>query len=65
MVDLRVAGSSFTSFDAAEGTLGVDVGRVRDALSVGDAGDLAQFALDAAKQHAGNQYRRDNAHHRA
>nr|WP_239642340.1 hypothetical protein [Haloarcula amylolytica] len=48
MVDLRVSGSSFTSFDAGRGTLGVDVGRVRDALSVGDAGDLAQFALDAA-----------------
>jgi len=48
MVDLRVSGSSFTSFDAGRGTLGVDVGRVRDALSVGDAGDLAQFTLDAA-----------------
>ncbi|RLM95288.1 hypothetical protein [Haloarcula sp. Atlit-7R] len=48
MVDLRVSGSSFTSFDAGRGTLGVDVGRVRDALSIGDAGDLAQFALDAA-----------------
>jgi len=48
MVDLRVAGSSFSSFDAATGTLGVDVGRVRDALSIGNAGDLAQFALDAA-----------------
>jgi len=48
MVDLRVSGSSFTSFDAGRGTLGVDVGRVRDALSVGDAGDLAQFVLDAA-----------------
>jgi len=48
MVDLRVSGSSFTSFDAAKGTLGVDVGRVRDALSIGDAGDLAQFVLDAA-----------------
>ncbi|WP_146418288.1 beta clamp domain-containing protein [Haloarcula hispanica] len=48
MVDLRVAGSSFSSFDAATGTLGVDVGRVRDALSIGNAGDLAQFALDPA-----------------
>ncbi|KAA9400586.1 hypothetical protein Har1131_17970 [Haloarcula sp. CBA1131] len=48
MVDLRVSASSFSSFDAGRGTLGVDVGRVRDALSVGDAGDLAQFALDAA-----------------
>ncbi|EMA31005.1 hypothetical protein [Haloarcula japonica] len=48
MVDLRVSASSFSSFDAGRGTLGVDVGRVRDALSIGDAGDLAQFALDAA-----------------
>ncbi|WP_367176284.1 hypothetical protein [Haloarcula rubripromontorii] len=48
MVDLRVSGSSFRTFDAGTGTLGVDVGRVRDALSIGDAGDLAQFALDAA-----------------
>ncbi|AJF28048.1 DNA polymerase (plasmid) [Haloarcula sp. CBA1115] len=48
MVDLRVSGSSFSTFDAGTGTLGVDVGRVRDALSIGDAGDLAQFALDAA-----------------
>ncbi|MFU1782952.1 hypothetical protein ACM16X_16365 [Haloarcula japonica] len=51
MVDLRVSGSSFNSFDAAKGTLGVDVGRVRDALSIGDAGDLAQFALDAGIAH--------------
>ncbi|MFY4814792.1 hypothetical protein ACOJIV_19165 [Haloarcula sp. AONF1] len=48
MVDLRVSASSFSTFDAGRGTLGVDVGRVRDALSIGDAGDLAQFALDAA-----------------
>ncbi|WP_367175710.1 hypothetical protein [Haloarcula rubripromontorii] len=48
MVDLRVAGSSFSSFDAATGTLGVNVERVRDALSISNAGDLAQFALDAA-----------------
>ncbi|KAA9400694.1 hypothetical protein Har1131_18620 [Haloarcula sp. CBA1131] len=48
MVDLRVSGSSFSTFDAGRGTLGVDVGRVRDALSIGDAGDLAQFKVDAA-----------------
>ena len=48
MVDLRVSGSSFSTFDAGTGTLGVDVGRVRDALSIGDTSDLAQFTLDAA-----------------
>ena len=47
MVDLSVEGSSFETFKTDSGTLGVDIGRFRDALSIGDAGDLAQVTLDA------------------
>jgi len=48
MVDLSVGGDSFETFQTDSGTLGVAVSRVRDALSIGDAGDLAQVTLDTA-----------------
>jgi proliferating cell nuclear antigen len=46
MVDLSVDGDSFETFQTDSGPLGVAVGRVRDALSIGAAGALAQVALD-------------------
>jgi proliferating cell nuclear antigen len=48
MVDLSVDGDSFETFTTDPGTLGVTVGRVREALSIGEPGDLAQFSLKAA-----------------
>jgi len=48
MIDLSVDGDSFETFQTDSGTLGVAVGRVRDALSIGDAGDLVQITLDTA-----------------
>jgi len=46
MVDMEIGASSFESYSADDATLGINLERLEDVLSMGDSGDLVSCSLD-------------------